>query len=111
MWPFQKHEKTPQSLPVLPMAMPWQPQAIQGRYDAAMTTVDNARHWSNADGCAYRKVHPEQFEPLSIPNRSGYLCSNTHLLGPILVILIQIPINSSSDWSPGLFGRHSHPCS
>jgi hypothetical protein len=48
---------------------------------------------------AYRKVHPEQFEPLSIPDNSGYLCSNTYLLGPILGILIQLPINSSSDRS------------
>ena len=36
---------------------------------------------------------------LRIPNSSAALCSNTYLLRPIPVILIQIPINSSSDQS------------
>jgi hypothetical protein len=34
----------------------------------------------------------EQFEPLSIQKRSAALFSNTYLLGPIPVILIQILI-------------------
>jgi len=40
MWPFRNRRKARPSLPV----------QLRARYDAAQTTVENARHWAMADG-------------------------------------------------------------
>jgi hypothetical protein len=54
----------------------------------AQSTVKEAGQAVLGCACAYRKIHPEEF---SRP------FSETYLLGPIPVILIQIPITSSSE--------------
>ncbi len=48
MWPFGNRSKATRSLPAV-VGCGVHPVLLKARYDAAQTTVDNARHWAMAD--------------------------------------------------------------
>lgn len=57
--------------------------SLTGRYDAAQTTDENARHWSNADSLSARAAHsPSVRRVLRV--RSRYEIANCPLAGSIL---------------------------
>ena len=66
MWPFGKRR------PEAPRRLA---HAVRARYDAAITTADNVRHWANADGLsADAAASPDVRQTLR--NRSRYEAAN-----------------------------------
>jgi len=76
MWPFRKKRKAPRSLPV----------TLRARYDAAQTTVENARHWAMADSLsADSAASPDVRRKLR--ERSRYeVANNSYAKGIVLTI-------------------------
>lgn len=93
MWPFRsRSRKTPRSLPppevslktrgVLSGALP----GVRARYDAAQTTIENARHWAMADSMsADSAASPEVRRKLR--ERSRYeVANNSYAKGIVLTL-------------------------
>jgi len=76
MWPFRKRRKAPASLP----------GHLRARYDAAQTTVENARHWAMADGLsADAAMTPDVRRTLR--NRARYeVANNSYAKGMVLTV-------------------------
>ena len=76
MWPFRKTVKAPRSLPV----------TLRARYDAAVTTVENARHWANADGLSADAAATDDIRRI-LRNRSRYeVANNSYAKGIVLTL-------------------------
>jgi len=76
MWPFRKKRKALRSLPV----------TLRARYDAAQTTVENARHWAMADSLsADSAASPDVRRKLR--ERARYeVANNSYAKGIVLTI-------------------------
>ncbi|QDU71047.1 phage portal protein [Mucisphaera calidilacus] len=91
MWPFRKKVKAQQSLPVMPGVVPGEvpgevPGALRARYDAAQTTVDNARHWANADGLSADAAASADVRG-KLRNRARYeVANNAYAKGIVLTL-------------------------
>jgi len=76
MWPFHKKRKTPRSLPV----------TLHARYDAAQTTVENARHWAMADGLSADTANSPDIRK-RLRDRARYeVANNSYAKGIVLTI-------------------------
>jgi len=76
MWPFRKKVKAQRSLPV----------TLRARYDAAVTTVENARHWQNADGLSADAAATDDVRR-TLRNRSRYeVANNSYAKGIVLTL-------------------------
>jgi len=77
MWPFRRKEKTRRSLPK---------RVLQARYDAAQTTVENARHWAMADGLSADAAMTAEVRR-TLRNRARYeVANNAYAKGMILTV-------------------------
>jgi lambda family phage portal protein len=76
MWPFRHSRKVQRPIPV----------ALRARYDAAVTTEDNRRHWANADFLsANAGARPEVRRVLR--NRARYeVANNSYAHGIVLTL-------------------------
>jgi len=80
MWPFHKSRKTQRSLR-LPGA-----GVLRARYDAAVTTVENARHWQNADGLSANAAASHEVRR-TLRNRARYeVANNSYAKGIVLTL-------------------------
>jgi len=76
MWPFHKKRKTPRSLPV----------TLHARYDAAQTTVENARYWAMADGLSADTANSPDIRK-RLRDRARYeVANNSYAKGIVLTI-------------------------
>lgn len=76
MWPFGSKRKTrpPRSL------------VLRGRYDAAVTNAENARHWANADGLSARAANRPEVRR-TLRNRARYeTANNSYARGIVLTL-------------------------
>jgi lambda family phage portal protein len=79
MWPFPKSTKALRSLPVTL-------GALKARYDAAATTVENARHWQNADGLSANAAASHEVRR-TLRNRARYeVANNSYAKGVVLTL-------------------------
>jgi len=68
------------------VARSWGPAWLRARYDAAMTTDDNRRHWSLADGLSANSANNPEVRRI-LRNRARYeLSNNTYLKGITLTL-------------------------
>jgi lambda family phage portal protein len=76
MWPFRSRKKARRFVPAV----------IRARFDAAVTTADNARHWMHADGLsADAAANPEVRRILR--NRARYeVANNSYARGIVLTL-------------------------
>ena len=83
MWPFGSRTKAARSLPAtLGEVFP----RLRARYDAAVTTVDNARHWQHADGLSADAAASTEVRR-TLRNRSRYeVANNAYAKGIILTL-------------------------
>ncbi len=76
VWPFTKRRRTRPSLPV----------HLRARYDAAQTTVENARHWAMADGLSADAAMTADVRR-TLRNRSRYeVANNSYAKGMVLTV-------------------------
>ncbi len=86
MWPFERKQKTRQTISGAGEATAGRPTVIRARFDAAQTTADNARHWAmadslSADGAASADVRKKLRE------RSRYeVANNSYAKGIVLTL-------------------------
>ena len=76
MWPFGSKRKTrrPRSL------------VLRGRYDAAVTNAENARHWANADGLSADAAASPSVRR-TLRNRARYeVANNSYARGIVLTL-------------------------
>ena len=79
MWPFRRKSKgcSQKRLP---------PVMLQGRYDAAQTTVENARHWAMADGLSADTANSPDIRK-RLRDRARYeVANNSYAKGIVLTI-------------------------
>ncbi|MBI1375197.1 MAG: phage portal protein [Phycisphaera sp.] len=61
-------------------------RVVRGRYDAAATTVDNRRHWANADGLSANAAMSAQVRRV-LRNRARYeVANNSYARGIVLTL-------------------------
>ncbi len=76
MWPFRTNRKARRPLPAV----------LRARYDAAMTSVDNARHWANADGLSADAAASADVRQ-TLRNRARYeVANNAYAKGIVLTL-------------------------
>jgi len=86
MWPFRRKAKARRngSLPATPAA--GSAMALLARYDAAVTTVENVRHWANADGLSADAAASAEVRRI-LRNRSRYeVANNSYAKGIVLTL-------------------------
>jgi len=76
MWPFRTNRKARRSLPAV----------VRARYDAAVTSTDNARHWANADGLSADAAASAEVRR-TLRNRARYeVANNSYAKGIVLTL-------------------------
>ena len=76
MWPFRTNRKARRPLPTV----------LRARYDAAMTSADNARHWANADGLSADAAASADVRR-TLRNRARYeVANNAYAKGIVLTL-------------------------
>ena len=77
---------TTASKPHQPAARISDARVVRGRYDAAVTTVDNRRHWANADGLSANAAMTPQVRRV-LRNRARYeVANNSYARGIVLTL-------------------------
>jgi capsid protein len=78
IWPVRNRRKTHRSLPST--------NRIWARYDTAQTTVDNVRHWANADGLSANAAASPEVRRI-MRNRSRWeVANNSYARGIVLTL-------------------------